>query len=159
MTPGHYADESCQLALYELADLLASSPPPYPVDHPHLSREELRERGWTTGMIVRLLGREDRRDAVNHWANYSGKCMYAVDRVERIESLPRFQTAFENSLKRRNLDAALVSGVRRRIGKFQRAERWNDPFPSLDDRDRLCVKLSGILQQARSRGYRTPHKG
>jgi hypothetical protein len=45
---------------------------------PGLCIQELRARGWTLKLIEKFLGDEDRRDSINHWANFSGKKVYLV---------------------------------------------------------------------------------
>ena len=49
---------------------------------PGLGIDDLRARGWTVKLIEKFLGDEDRRDSVSHWANFSGKKVYLVARVE-----------------------------------------------------------------------------
>jgi hypothetical protein len=65
--------------------------------------DELRERGWTLVLIEKFLGDEDRRDAVNHWANFSGKKVYLMGRIEAAESMPEFEAEFIRSASRRKL--------------------------------------------------------
>jgi hypothetical protein len=45
---------------------------------PAIGLDDLRKRGWTIVLVQRHLGDEDRRDAVSHWANFSGKKVYLL---------------------------------------------------------------------------------
>lgn len=149
--------QPCQ-DLEAIADFLADRRLRYPVDHPHLSIHELCQRGWTPTMIDRLLGTEDRRDPVNHFRNFSGKSMYALDRVERIESLPRFEKAFRASARRRRLPEAIIQPVLERCAKLRAEQRWLQSLPELSEVDKICNEFAGFIADIRRMGYRTPHK-
>jgi len=86
---------------------------------PGLCIQELRARGWTLKLIEKFLGDEDRRDSVNHWANFSGKKVYLVARVEAAESMPEFEVDFVISARRRNLAPDYVDAVIARCKGFR----------------------------------------
>jgi hypothetical protein len=88
---------------------------------PALGIDGLRARGWTLKLIERFLGDEDCRDSVSHWANFSGKKLYLVARVESTEAMPEFEADFIISARRRNLPQDYVDIViARRKGFRQR---------------------------------------
>jgi hypothetical protein len=66
-----------------------------------LDVEELRERGWTETLIARHLGAAERWLGVDHWANYTGKRAWSVERVEVTERTSRFIEDYQKSLRRR----------------------------------------------------------
>ena len=79
---------------------------PYMKDYePHgsnyLDTNQLAERGWTKALIEQFLGEEDTRIPVNHYMNFSGKCLWQRGRVGRAERSAAFRTALERSLARR----------------------------------------------------------
>lgn len=78
---------------------------------PGLGMDDLRGRGWTRGLIDKYLGDEDRRDSVDHWANFAGKKVYLVARVEAAEAMPEFQMDFLASARRRKLPRRFVNSV------------------------------------------------
>ena len=81
--------------------------------------EDLLKRGWTHTLIDHLLGREDYRNPVNHFRNYSGKKVFIRRRVELIEASPEFEGAFVASAKRRKMSEAAVDEVRARIAELR----------------------------------------
>ena len=103
----------------------------YPMDHPELTFEELKERGWTELMVKRYLGQECGRIPVNHYRNFSGKRVWHLDRVERAEANPEFEKHFLRNLgKRVHADEVWVDEILDRIREFQRVRR--DLFPPLE---------------------------
>lgn len=72
---------------------------------------ELCDRGWTLKLIEKFLGDEDRRDAVNHWANFSGKKIYLTTRVVAAEAMREFEVDFIRSANRRKLSREFVDSV------------------------------------------------
>jgi hypothetical protein len=86
---------------------------------PGLCIKELRARGWTLKLIEKFLGDEDRRDSVAHWANFSGKNVYLVARVEAAEAMPEFEADFVMSARRRNLAPDYVKAVVARCRGFR----------------------------------------
>jgi len=86
---------------------------------PGLSIDDLRARGWTLKLIEKFLGDEDRRDSVSHWANFSGKKVYLIARVESAEAKPEFEADFIISARRRNLPRDYVDVVTARCKGFR----------------------------------------
>ena len=85
-----------------------------------ISNEELRSRGWTSPLILRYLGDEDRRDSVAHSANFAGKKMYLLSRVEKAESLPTFLEDFLKSAHRRRLSKKQINEMQKRYERQTR---------------------------------------
>lgn len=79
---------------------------------PALSRWDLRGRGWTDALIRKYLGDHDRRDSVDHWANFTGRDMYWTARVELAEAMEQFEADFLASAKRRKLTAETIARLR-----------------------------------------------
>ena len=69
---------------------------------------QLSERGWTDSLVSKYLGDEDERWPVNHFANFSGKRVWFLGRVEMIENTAHFKCDLEMSLKRRKLDTTKI---------------------------------------------------
>ncbi|MFN9881357.1 MAG: hypothetical protein ACK557_23035, partial [Planctomycetota bacterium] len=67
----------------------------------YLDVEELRERGWTETLIQKFLGAAQMWLGVAHWANFTGKRAWTVERVEITERKPKFIEAYQKSLRRR----------------------------------------------------------
>ena len=84
-----------------------------------LSINDLKERGWTQAMIDRFLGKEDWRNPVDHWANYSGIKVWTLKRVEAAETTPEFSEFFTRSASRRKLSAEKIDEVYSRINKLR----------------------------------------
>lgn len=99
---------------------LLGATPKFDFFGPGLGIDDLRARGWTLKLIDKFLGDEDRRDAVDHWANFSGKKIYLVARVELAEAMPEFEVDFITSARRRNLPQDYVDGVIARCKGFRR---------------------------------------
>lgn len=83
-----------------------------PYDSPAFSRADLVVRGWTDALIRKYLGDHDRRDSVDHWANFTGRDMYWAVRVDMAEAMPDFDADFLISAKRRRLSADVVAQMR-----------------------------------------------
>lgn len=83
--------------------------------------DELRTRGWTAKLIEKCIGDEDCRDLVAHWANFTGKNVYFVVRVEKAETMPEFEVDFILFAKRRRLPQNFVDTVPTQdgVGKAQ----------------------------------------
>lgn len=73
---------------------------------------ELRVRGWTEALIKKYIGDHDWRDDVHHWANFTGKNMYARIRVTMAEAMPEFEADFLASVKRRRLGPEQIEWFR-----------------------------------------------
>lgn len=129
-----------------------------PRDQPFLSVQDLRSRGWTLRMIDSLLGAEDRRDPVDHWLNYSGRKMYALDRVERAEGLYSFESAFLDACGRSTALSAMKEQVLERARRFRQERRAEEPPLEASADDRRLAELTEFFAVGRRLGYRTPHK-
>lgn len=130
------------------------------VDDLYLDHVQLRARGWTRTMVERFLVRPDRWETVNHWQNYKGKATYFVERVMQQEALQTFRAAFERSTRRRRLTEAELECIaleRSRVDGMYR--QWLKTVSAQDVRNMLAAQeLAAVFEQARARGYRTPHK-
>jgi hypothetical protein len=91
-------------------------------DAPGFDMDDLRIRGWTPKLIEKYLGDEDRRDPVLHWANFSGKKVYLVARVELAEAIPEFEVDFKLSARRRRLQKDFVEAT---IGRCRELRERN----------------------------------
>ena len=91
-------------------------------DAPGFDMDDLRNRGWTPKLIEKYLGDEDRRDPVLHWANFSGKKVYLVARVELAEAIPEFEVDFTLSARRRRLQNDFVEAT---IGRCRELRERN----------------------------------
>ena len=122
--------------------------------------EDLLKRGWTHTLIDHFLGREDYRNPVNHFRNYSGKKVFIRRRVELVEASPQFESSFMASAKRRQISDAAVDEIRARIAELRtRREELIESSIRVPSKEELVLREAAeLLSQARSRGYRTPHK-
>jgi hypothetical protein len=122
--------------------------------------KDLLKRGWTHTLIDHFLGREDYRNPVDHFRNYSGKKMFVRRRVELIEASREFECSFTASAKRRKMSEAAVDEVRVRIeGLRANRDRLRESNIRVPSKEELVLRdVADIFSQARARGYRTPHK-
>jgi hypothetical protein len=121
---------------------------------PGLGIDDLRARGWTLKLIEKFLGDEDRRDSVSHWANFSGKKVYLVARVESAEAMPEFEVDFIISAQRHNLprdydpDIARIAAALKPYG-----EKYTDQFASaylaINDKSYLAMIVQKIIATAK----------
>jgi hypothetical protein len=130
--------------------------------HLYLEASHLISRGWSRSLVERFLGQPDRWLPVNHWANYQGKRAYFLERVQQVEASESFREAFERSLRmgRRVSRGQSSEFVRVRESNQYAFNRWRDSLT--DDDKRVAAVLSKaaeVFEEARRRGYRTPHKG
>ncbi len=129
-------------------------------DHLYLDHLQLRARGWTRTLVETYLIKPDRWATVNYWANYKGKATYFVERVIQVESRADFRVAFQASIKRRKLtldELADMETERTRVDDEYRA--WLKTVTPEDVRRMLILnEAADVFEEARSRGYRTPHK-
>ena len=77
--------------------------------------EDLKKRGWTDAMIRDYLGDEDLRTSVDHWANFSGRKVWFIERVNAAESMADFKERFLASLRRRTLPKKTIIEVLNRL--------------------------------------------
>ncbi|MEU5039793.1 hypothetical protein [Streptomyces griseorubiginosus] len=78
----------------------------------HLSAAGLRARGWTAGMIRRLLGEPDLRQANPYFRKAPPTRLYSVERIEAVERSEEFR-AF-SALAVRRSGAVREAALRRR---------------------------------------------
>ncbi|MFD5402102.1 hypothetical protein [Streptomyces griseorubiginosus] len=78
----------------------------------HLSAAGLRARGWTAGMIRRLLGEPDLRQANPYFRTAPPTRLYSVERIEAVERSEEFR-AF-SALAVRRSGAVREAALRRR---------------------------------------------
>ena len=126
----------------------------------YVDHTQLRARGWTRGLVERFLHAPDRWGSVNHFRNYKGKALYYVEWVMLTESHQDFKAAYDASVKRRKLssdtlaeiDAALVCGN-------DQYRVWLTSLSPEQVRTMVFAEeVAAIFEEARVRGYRTPHK-
>lgn len=85
-----------------------------------IDRVELASRGWTAALIAKHLGDRDWREAVDHWANYTGKDVFLLARVELAEGSQAFAKDLATSAKRRKLSAEFTNAVLDRSARLWR---------------------------------------
>lgn len=126
----------------------------------HVNLNQLRARGWTKTLIERYLGDPDRWESVDHWANFRGRATYLAQRVMLVESQADFKYDFGASAHRRRLSREGLDQI------LAYRAQWNDKYSSLmksaaaqkDPALEPLRKAAALFNDARSRGYRTPHK-
>lgn len=128
-------------------------------DHLFLGHMDLAARGWTRALVQRFLGKSCRWMSVHHWLKYIGKATYFAERVMLKEASVDFKAAFAASCARRKLsDSALteIEVERQRVNALYR--EWLLQLSPKNVRQRRVIEeVSASLEEARSRGYRTPH--
>ena len=119
---------------------------------------QLRQRGWTEGLIRRFLGEPDDWEPVNHYANFTGKRVYSLQRVEATEADESFDCAFRASVKRRKIKnkAAFIKERNKTTGLVN--DWLQSQTPEQIETARTLEKVASLIEEARKRGYRTPHK-
>jgi hypothetical protein len=128
--------------------------------HLYLAVDQLVRRGWTHGLIKRFLGQPERWLPVNHWANWQGKRAFFLERVQEVEASAGFQEAWDRSLRRRRVPKTrLADFLRERAVNKDAVAQWRNSLSAEDKRIAAgLAKVSAIFEEARRRGYRTPHK-
>ena len=129
-------------------------------DDLYLDHVQLRARGWTRGLVEKFLVRPDRWASVSHWKNYTGKATYFVERVLQTEQLVDFKSAFKASIVRRKLTVKVIDAIRLERERVDQLYReWLKQVTPDDVKLMLVVdEAAAIFEEARARGYRTPHK-
>ena len=127
-----------------------------PLDKPFLTKTELRRRGWTNTLVERFLPTPDGQAPVNHWKNYRGQDIFASVKVWNVEQTEAFAQAFMKSWRGR---------MRGQNPEQVLADLRSCPAPAIPphsrDDFRLMTRMaaaSSAIEDARSRGHRTPHK-
>ena len=125
------------------------------VDH-----TQLADRGWTRSLIRKFLNRPDRFGTVNHWKNFYGMALYSIERVLLAEQRSDFIAAFEASVKRRKLSEPALSSIQEaRANGNERYRVWLKNLTPLDLRLMVAAEQAAVaIDEARTAGYRTPHK-
>ena len=77
----------------------------------------LINRGWTKTLIKYLLGDEDERCPVDHFANFQGKCLFLKERVNLIEQSEQFENLFLKSANRRKFSTRAKNIILRQVIK------------------------------------------
>jgi hypothetical protein len=121
---------------------------------------DLLTLGWTRTLIERFLEPEDYRNPVDHFRNYSGKKMFQRRRVELIEASAEFEVAFMLSAKRRRLAPERIDATCTRIRELRenRDQLREANIRVLSQEEIVFRKIAELFEEARARGYRTPHK-
>ena len=127
----------------------------------YLTVADLKARGWTRGLVRQYLGLPDRLFPVDHWLNWSGKGAWLIDWVELTEMTQCFEAGFLRSARIRRLPRSDVEVVIERIIALRERSpyRIEQIEESWRRRMNACVAAAAeAISDARSRGYRTPHK-
>lgn len=122
---------------------------------------DLRELGWTRGLIERYWGPPDTYLPVDHWANWIGKKAWRIEWVEQIEMTQGFEAGFLRSARIRRLPVEKVEEVIDRIYRTRENGTSSTEIIQRDSERLLNAQLAqaaDFLGEARRRGYRTPHK-
>ena len=109
----------------------------------------------------RFLGEPDRWEAVDHWANFTGKRTYYLYRVEGEEASADFRLAYRASLKRRKLSSKQAKQflLTRKEMVSSVPDLSEEELAREDQLREELGKVGTMFQEALGRGYRTPHKG
>jgi hypothetical protein len=67
----------------------------------HISKEGLKERGWTASLIERFLPVPDKREAHPKNARWHKMCLYKLTRVRSIEMSEEFLEAYKKRRRRK----------------------------------------------------------
>ena len=128
--------------------------------HLYLDVDALKERGWTDTLIKRFLGEPDRWATVSHWANFTGKRTYFLERVQFAEESSEFKESYLKSLRRRKINEKTAQGfISAREATSNYLKEWRESLSGQDIKTMRAVEeVSKIFEEMRRRGYRTPHK-
>jgi hypothetical protein len=131
-------------------------------DHLYLDVKALASRGWTRSLVQRFLGAPDQWGPVAHWANFTGKRVYFLGRVEQAEASQDFQSAFRLSVARRldqrQQDLYSAERVRTQGAVAAWQAQMAAETPAEREKRRLMERFVEALESARAAGLRTPHK-
>lgn len=122
---------------------------------------DLLELGWTKGLIGRYLGPPNRYFPVDHFLNWTGKKAWRVEWVELTEMTQGFEAGFLRSARTRGLSREATEEVIDRIYLAREESPYRVVELESDCQQRLNACASGaadLINEARRRGYRTPHK-
>jgi hypothetical protein len=121
-----------------------------------LTTKELLARGWTRTLIKRFLQWPDGCRPVRHFRNFRGQDVYAATRVWNVEQSDKFGAAFLKSWKGRMKGcdpSTVLSLLREDVPPLIQAYTKEEMRQAT-----VMVEASGLIAEARARGYRTPHK-
>lgn len=126
----------------------------------YLDHAQLADRGWTRALVARFLKRPDSWGTVNHWANFKGKALYDTERVIAAETSVEFAATFSRSLRLRGIGEDRIAAIKQsRAEHDTRYRAWLATLTPVDIESMVLVQeVAAIFEEARARGYRTPHK-
>jgi hypothetical protein len=129
--------------------------------HLYLDVHDLYARGWTESLIRKFLGEPDRWESVNHFRNYTGKRTYFLERIEEAESSEEFTHAYQTSLRRRKIETERQAAFRTAREETRgEVQAWRQQLKPKDlEARQFLAAAAGDVDEARKRGYRTPHRG
>lgn len=131
------------------------------IEHGYWGIKDLLARGWTRGLIARHLGQPERLFAVDHWLNWSGKHAWRWSTVELVEMTQGFEKSFLHSARVRRLTEHEAGAVIDRIYTLRERGLTSEPVetdPVLARLNACANSAAALFEEARRRGYRTPHK-
>lgn len=123
--------------------------------------ELISKRQWTRSLIKKHLGHPDRIFPVNHYRNYSGKHAWLQSTIELAEMTQGFEKSFLHGARIRRLQREDIDEVIERIYHLREQGPTAEPMASdnLPAEVAACAhSVAAIFEEARRRGYRTPHK-
>lgn len=102
----------------------------------HLSAAGLRARGWTAGMIRRLLGEPDLRRANPYFRTAPPIRLYSVERVEAVERSEEFRAVAAVAVRRSGAVREAALRRRRVVDRLRSGPEIEvrSPPPAPDDR-------------------------
>ncbi|WP_435231688.1 hypothetical protein ACMAZE_08485 [Pseudopelagicola sp. nBUS_20] len=126
-----------------------------------LTTSELLERGWTRTLIKRFLPRPDGCIPVDYWANFRGQDTYSAIKVWNLEQSDTFSSAFLKTWNGRKSGRMKGTTPQKVLVEMRKAPHPKVPPRTKDDiqLETLIAEISGIFEEVRARGYRTPHRG
>ncbi|MEU0411664.1 hypothetical protein ABZ307_28120 [Streptomyces griseorubiginosus] len=107
----------------------------------HLSAAGLRARGWTAGMIRRLLGEPDLRRANPYFRTAPPTRLYSVERVEAVERSEEFRAVSAVAVRRSGAVREAVLRRRREVLARIAAEPIEVPVLAPEELAALAVEL------------------
>ena len=129
-------------------------------DHLYFDLPMLQARGWTDSLVHKYLGSPDSWAPVEHWANFTGKRLWHLRRVEGCEADSAFEKDYRASLKRRRIDPERESQFANEQARTRgQVAEWESHLTDADRKTlRVVAEAAAIMSAPELRGYRTPHK-
>jgi hypothetical protein len=115
------------------------------------------KRGWTDAAVTRFLGAPDVTAPNPHYRSGPPMGLYALERVERIEATPEFQTWRMASLTRQSRALCAVETKRRRLAEYVAGLRI--AVPVLDAAELLCRAVESYNDHQYSRQLEREERG